>query len=293
MESSHFPSMLRLLETPHMERSRMIIGFSGWMDGGNVSTGSLDFLIGKLHAKQVAILDANDFYLFNFPGPMDINSTFRPHVVLRQGLLVQYNEPQNYFFADDHHGLLFFVGREPNIHWHEYAQCLMTMARAYHVYEIYFVGSVAGLTPHTREPRLSATVSHEGLRPRLEKLNIKFSDYEGPGSFVNLLLRYAQQRSIDMYSLVAEIPPYIEGRNPKCIEAMIRRLSILAEFEIELSSLRERGDLFEQKVNNIVENNPELQQNIKLLEENYDQEVFDTEMGDLKNWLQQQGIRLD
>jgi len=30
-----------------------------------------------------------------------------------------------------------------------------------------------------------------------------------------------------------------------------------------------------------------------MLEENYDNEVFDTEMGELKKWLEQKGVRLD
>jgi len=28
-------------------------------------------------------------------------------------------------------------------------------------------------------------------------------------------------------------------------------------------------------------------------EEDYDNEIFDSEMGELKNWLEQQGIRVD
>ncbi|MHC4758882.1 MAG: hypothetical protein ACYTE8_09505 [Planctomycetota bacterium] len=43
----------------------------------------------------------------------------------------------------------------------------------------------------------------------------------------------------------------------------------------------------------VLKKQPELVSNIAKLEEDYDNEVFDTEMPDLKNWLQQKGIRLD
>lgn len=36
-----------------------------------------------------------------------------------------------------------------------------------------------------------------------------------------------------------------------------------------------------------------LAERIQKLEEDYDNEVFDTQMTDLKDWLEQQGIRLD
>jgi hypothetical protein len=42
-----------------------------------------------------------------------------------------------------------------------------------------------------------------------------------------------------------------------------------------------------------VEETPDLTRLIRKLEEHYDNEVFDTQMGDLKEWLQQRGIRVD
>ena len=89
------------------------------------------------------------------------------------------------------------------------------------------------------------------------------------------------------------IPAYVQGRNPKCIEAVTRRLVGILGQQIELDDLRAIGDEFEKKLNDIVQEQPELANNIRKLEEDYDNEIFDSEMGDLKTWLQQQGIRLD
>ena len=65
------------------------------------------------------------------------------------------------------------------------------------------------------------------------------------------------------------------------------------EIDMSLDDIQRTGEEFEKRLNTIVEQQPELAGNIRKLEEDYDNEIFNNEMGDLKNWLQQQGIRLD
>ncbi len=96
-----------------------------------------------------------------------------------------------------------------------------------------------------------------------------------------------------MVSLVAAIPAYVQGSNPKCIEAVTRRLIGMLELQIKLDDLRAVSDEFEKKLSDIVQEQPELEGNIQKLEEDYDNEIFNSEMGDLKKWLEQQGIRVD
>jgi len=98
---------------------------------------------------------------------------------------------------------------------------------------------------------------------------------------------------MSMVSLVATIPAYVQGNNPKCIEAVAKRLAGILGLQIELDELRAVSDDFEKRLSDAVQEQPELADNIRKLEEDYDNEIFDSEMGDLKKWLQQQGIRLD
>jgi proteasome assembly chaperone (PAC2) family protein len=92
---------------------------------------------------------------------------------------------------------------------------------------------------------------------------------------------------------VATVPAYVQGNNPKCVEAVIRRLAGILELQIELDDLREISDEFEKRLSDVVQDQPELAGNISKLEEDYDNEIFNSEMGDLKKWLEQKGIRLD
>jgi len=57
--------------------------------------------------------------------------------------------------------------------------------------------------------------------------------------------------------------------------------------------MRAVSDAFEKKLSEIVQEQPELESNIHKLEEDYDNEIFNSEMADLKKWLEQKGIRVD
>jgi len=276
-----------------MTDARMVLGFSGWMDGGDVSTGTIEYLIEALGAEPLAEMAPEHFYIYSFPGSMEISALFRPHTVIEEGLLRRYEPPANVFHCHSASNLVLFAGKEPNFHWADYAECLLSLAEEMNVSEITFVGSVAGLVPHTREPRLFASVSEERVKDRLEPYSVRFSDYEGPASIVTYLLDQAGRRALPMASLVGEIPAYVQGRNPRCIEAMVRRLSAMLGLRLDLDDLRADSDAFERKLSRVVRKKDDLAKLIGKLEADYDNEVFDSQMGDLKEWLQEKGIRLD
>jgi proteasome assembly chaperone (PAC2) family protein len=158
---------------------------------------------------------------------------------------------------------------------------------------IYFIGSVAGLVPHTREPRIFCSVSDAALKEKLKHYGMKFTDYEGPASFATYLTANCSERGLKMISLVATVPIYVQGNNPRCIETITRYLANILGLQIELDDLRDTSDDFEKRLSDAIQEQPELAESIRKLEENYDNEIFDSEMEDLKKWLEQQGVRLD
>lgn len=284
---------LKIYERPNLREPRLLLGFSGWMDGGEVSTGTVRCLIDKLGAKKFAEIPPRGFYIYNFPGMMEVTALFRPHTKIKDGLIRAFEFPTNTFFADEENSQILFLGKEPNLRWEEYADCVFALCETFGVKSIYFIGSVSGLVPHTREPRLFCSASNGKLKENLHRYGVNFSDYEGPASVVTYLTTCCTERDIDMVSLVATVPAYVQGNNPKCIEAVTRRLAGILGLQIDFDDLRAVSDEFEKKLSDVVQEQPELAENIHKLEEDYDNEIFDHEMGDLKKWLQQQGIRLD
>ncbi|MHC4457701.1 MAG: PAC2 family protein [Planctomycetota bacterium] len=284
---------LTIWKKPNLKTPRLLLGLSGWMNGGEVSTGTINYLIEKLNAEKFAEINPEGLYLYSFPGSMEITALFRPHTEIKQGLIKSYEPPENSFYCSEKNDLILFLGKEPNLQWQDFADCFFSLCSQLAVKMIYFIGSVAGLVPHTREPRLFCSISDEKLKGTLQHYGVKFSDYEGPASIVTYLTSNCSKQGLNMASFVATVPAYVQGNNPKCVEAVLRRLSGILGLQLELNDLSTISDEFEKKLTDIVQDHPELAGNISKLEEDFDNEIFDSEMGDLKKWLQQQGIRVD
>jgi len=287
------PERLKILARPTMRQANMVLGFSGWMNGGEASTGTVETLAAKLGARPLAEMDPAEFSVLSFPGPMEVAALLRPHVKIEEGLITGFQGPANTFSHCEQANLVLLAGREPNLKWDQYADGLFEVASLCDVSAIYFVGSVAALVPHTRRPRLHASVSDEALKGKLEQYQVRFSNYEGPASFSTYLTCRCAERGLPMVNLVAEVPVYVQGRNFRCIETVVRWLAGALGLQLNLDDLRRHADRLEERLNEAVAKHPELLERIGKLEEDYDNEVFDTQMGDLKDWLEQKGIRLD
>jgi proteasome assembly chaperone (PAC2) family protein len=284
---------LEIYKKPNCFNPPLLIGLSGWMDGGEVSTGTFKCLIDKLKAVKFAEIKPRGFYVFNIPGSMEFNSLFRPYTKIKDGQIVGYEIPTNTFYYSSSANLVLLLGKEPNLLWEEYAECIFTLCTQLNIDMIYFIGSVAGLVPHTREPRLFCSVSNEKLKDTFRHYGVHLTNYEGPASVITYLTASCAELDINMVSMVATVPAYVQGNNPKCIAAITKRLAGMLKLQVELDDMQALSDEFERKLNEIVQAQPELATNISKLEEDYDNEIFNNEMGELKNWLQQQGIKVD
>ena len=285
--------MLKLFHEPKLNDPVLLMGMSGWMDSGEVSTGSLEYIRLKLGAVPFGEIKPDQFYIMNFPGSMEVSAMFRPKVTLAEGTIQKYDLPRNSFYACRQQNIILFEAHEPNIGWEKFSDAVFELCGRFNVKRILFVGSVAGLAPHTRDARINCTISVESLRPEMRKKGFRFANYEGPSSFVTYLTDRCAQREMEMASLIAEIPAYVQGYNPRSIETAIRCVSSLLDLQLDYEDLRSMGDEFEKRVNELVEEQPELAERVRQLEEIYDNEVFDSEMTDLKSWLQRRGVRLD
>ncbi|MEN6334357.1 MAG: PAC2 family protein [Phycisphaerales bacterium] len=283
---------LRILGEASFRNPRLLMGFSGWMDGGDVSTGTIRVLIEKLHARRIAEIDHRGFYIYNFPGAMEVASLFRPRCRIKKGVVREFAFPDNGFFAAEGEDLVLFVGKEPNMRWVEYGDCIFELCRRLGVKAAYFIGSVAGLVPHTRDPQFFCSVSDAQMKPRFESYGIKFSDYEGPASVVTYLTTRAKEEGVEMVSLVATVPAYVQGANPKCVAAVTRRMAGMLGVRVDLDDIQATADDFERRLTEVVQEQPELAESVTKLEQDYDNEIF-SDMSDLQHWLYQKGIRLD
>jgi proteasome assembly chaperone (PAC2) family protein len=272
--------ILHIRDLPVLEEATLVLAFSGWMDGGDVSTGTVERLVDLLNAPPVAEIDSEPFLIYSFPGSMELAALFRPHVEIEDGLNKSIEMPSNTFYCHREGNLFLFLGKEPNLRWKTFGECILDFSRRANVTRILFVGSFGGSVPHTREPRLYTTCSDPELLPEMERYGVRRSNYEGPGSFTSYLMTRASSVGLPMISLVAEIPGYLQGSNPLSIEAVTRRLAKILKLPLDLDSLRTASTDWELHVSHVIEQDDELAERVRQLEKQYDDELLELDSDD-------------
>lgn len=269
-------SPLKIINDIRVPDSTMLLALSGWMDGGSVSTGTVKHLMRSRKLVELARVAGNGFYLDSFPGGMELAALLRPHVRYDDGVVESFTMHTNEIYADVDHKLVFFVGREPNLNWESFGECVFDVARRAGVSRIIFMGSFGGAVPHTREPRMYGSVSDKSLRPMLKHFGLRATEYEGPASFSTYLLTIANKYGIDMLSIAAEIPGYLEGSNPLSIEAVARRIGNVLGLPVDLEELRKQSTEWESQVSDAVAKDKGLAKTIRRLENEYDNDLVET-----------------
>ena len=69
--------VLRISHRPHLDQGTLVLAFSGWMDGGDVSTGTVRRLVELTAAQPIAEIDPEPFYIYNLPGSMEMAARTR------------------------------------------------------------------------------------------------------------------------------------------------------------------------------------------------------------------------
>ncbi len=227
---------------PVLRRPYMVCGISGWVDGGEVATGGVKYLIKQFDARKFAEMPASLYHVYQVPGV----DTLRPHIRMDDGLIKEHDFPNNQFFyavnAASDHDLILFLGTEPNINWEKYANSLVDIAKEFQVVRLYILGGVLDETPHTREPRVSCSCTSAEIREEMRKYNVTFSNREGPSTFNTTVLYFCQRRGLDAVSFSVRATYYPEfsvviSYNPKSIKAVLVRLNHLMRLNLSLTAL--------------------------------------------------------
>jgi proteasome assembly chaperone (PAC2) family protein len=267
-------SLLQFRAQPALTEPTLVLAFDGWMDGGDVSTGTVQRLVDLLEAQPLAEIVPETFYIYNFPGSMELAALFRPRIEIEDGLIKSIELPSATFFYHEPANLILFLGKEPNLRWSVFADCILEVVQTVVVRRILFVGSFGGSVPHTREPRLHVTCSEPKMLAEMEHYALRRTAYEGPGSFASYLMTRTPEVGVPMATLAAEIPGYLQGPNPVCIEAVTRRLAKILRLPLELAPLRAASTEWELAVTAAIEKDEEMMAKVREMEEAYDNDLL-------------------
>lgn len=251
------------LEKPNLTKPYLIIGFEGWPNAAEVSSFALQHLVDNLEAKKFASIPTENFYKI---------SSLRPMAVIKKGRLIELKSPGNHFYYVKNplfNDLILFYGVEPHLRWNVFADLLLDLAERFHVIQIFTIGGTYDYIPHTYPPMVSALFNHEELREKVIQAGLGLTEYSGPISIHTFILEAAKKRDLKAVSLWGHAPQYLHTRNVKVVCSVLRRLIDLTQIEVDLSGLENAGDYFDQQVNQLVKEDPKLQEVISKLEEVY------------------------
>ena len=262
-----------LQEHPEAEEIYMIVGWRQWADAGSTSSGLPEYLIEQTGARKIGSIRPDGFYLFQIPGTHDL---VRPVVKFEQGYPESLETPHNdlYYAQHNQHGLLIFLGDEPQMDIERYTQAFLHIASTLGVKRIIGLGGVYGELPYNKERMVSSIYSLPELKEELENIAVNLSDYHGGASVGSYICRRAGEKGIEYVSFYAFVPAYdfsnvSQVANSIRIEndflawlGIMQRINHMLHLELDLSDLEEKSEelieLFDSKIEELDQDAPQL-----------------------------------
>ncbi len=255
--------MITYTETPELHQPYLVIGFEGWPNAAEVSSTALQFLIDASKAVRFASISMEDFYQI---------SSSRPVAVIKEGKLMDLKVPGNNFYywrRFSSGDFIFFSGIEPHFRWEAFADLFLDVAERFRVTQIITVGGTYDYIPHTYPPMVSALFNDDDLRERVVQAGFGLTEYTGPISIHTFLLEAAKKRGVKALGLWGHAPQYLQTKNVKVVLSVLKGLAELTDLDLDFSELEQASDYFGQQVNQLVAQDPKLQEVISKLEEVY------------------------
>ena len=264
---------VEILERPEAKEMYLIVGWRQWADAGSTSSGLPEYLIEQTEARKIGSIRPDGFYLFQIPGTHDL---VRPVVKFDQGypetLETQHNDL--YYAEHNQHGLLIFLGDEPQMDIERYTQSILHIVKTLRVKRIIGLGGVYGELPYNKERMVSSIFSMPEMKEELQNIAVNLSDYHGGASVGSYICRRAGEQGIEYVSFFAFVPAYdfsnvSQVANSIRIEndymawlGIMQRINHMIQLEMDLSDLEEKSkeliELFDARIEELDEESPQL-----------------------------------
>jgi predicted ATP-grasp superfamily ATP-dependent carboligase len=251
-------SAVRFKAKPNLEGGTMVAAFHGWNDGGEAATTAATYVRDRWGAQKFAGLDPEDFYDFQVSRPM---------VRLEEGVTRQIDWPGNDFYHASlpTRQMAVLIGVEPNVRWRTFTTDIVDAARSLGVKKMVTLGAFLADVPHSVPPPVAGSAPTQEMA---ERLGVVPSRYEGPTGIVGVLQDAAARAGMESVSLWAAVPHYLPaGTNPKAALALVQRLSAYLDMSVETDQLARAAATWETQVATMIEENEELGEYVKRLEE--------------------------
>jgi predicted ATP-grasp superfamily ATP-dependent carboligase len=246
-------------DVPLLRDPVMIAAFEGWNDAGEAASGAVAHLQRIWGAQQFADLNPEEYHDFQ------VN---RPHVSLEDGRR-RITWPTTRLYWAKPPGaardVVLVRGIEPSMRWRSYVAEVLSYAVDQNVRTLVTLGALLADVPHTRPIPVTATSEDPEL---MERLAVESSPYEGPIGIVGVLQDAATSVGVAGLSLWAAVPHYVgQAPSPKATLALLRRVEELLDVTVPLGELPEDARAWEHGVDELAEEDGEIADYVRQLEE--------------------------
>lgn len=249
-----------------LNKPLMLFAFRGWADAAESATHALRYLVRHLEAKKFAEIDPEEFYNF---------TRVRPQTRLDSEGNRYIQWPRNRFFYHRAEAggrdVVIFIGIEPNLRWATFTREMIRVIQRAGVTEVVHVGALLDAVPHTRRTRVTGTATSPELQAMLHGVQVRRSKYTGPTGISGVLLDGLRRAGVPSMSLWGHAPHYLQvSPNPKVSLQLLSGIEDLIEANVDVAPLKSQGLNFEKRVEQALENEPEVVAYVERLEAQWD-----------------------
>jgi len=255
--------VIEIDDVPDLVDPLVIAAFEGWNDAAEAASSVVDHLMDVWEAQVVGAIDPEDFYDFQVNRPV-VGTDERGHR--------RITWPSTQVAVASPPGLgrdvILVRGIEPNMRWRQFCAELLAACDELGAQLVVTLGALLADSPHTRPIPVTGTASEPDL---VDRLKLEQSTYEGPTGIVGVFQDACLRLDVPAVSYWAAVPHYVaQPPCPKATLALVGHLEDLLGVSIPLGDLVEEARAWERGVNELAEEDEDIGDYVRALEETRD-----------------------
>ena len=238
----------------------IIAAFEGWNDAGEAASGVISHLSLAWQATPAGAIDPEDYYDFQVTRPVTEVAEGRTERLIwpTTRLLVARQELAG-------RDVVLVQGIEPNMRWRAFCAELVTAFTESRADLVLLLGALLADSPHTRPVPVTAAASDPALAADLRAEPV---DYKGPTGIVGVLQHACADAGLPAVSLWASVPHYVaQPPCPKATLALLRGVEDVLDVSLPLADLPAEARAWERGVDELAEQDSEVAEYVRTLEE--------------------------
>lgn len=246
--------------SPSLRDPIAIVAFEGWNDASDAASMAVQRIAQVSNAQVVESIDDEAYWVFTEQRPT-IHAVGGGHQIVWPGVDISVGRLER-------RDVILVTGSEPDLKWRTFVTRLVGVIQRFKPSMVVLVGAMLTDSPHSRPTPVTLTTINRQLQDKHELFP---SDYEGPTGMIGVLSHELETAGIATLSMWASVPHYVSTPpNPKATYALIESLEDILDESINVGELADMVVRWEQSVNELIAEDPDVQEYVDNLVEESD-----------------------